>query len=79
MSYATLSLLAICVVLLIRNQLVYRYSIRKIRQVYVYNENKINTGAYNECLNYEEESGDYMHMLFDFRKWTYNQFYGDIE
>lgn len=74
-----IAIVAVAAILLVRNELVYTFRLRRIA---VCGEAAIK--AINEGKEWRQywrsfDALTYDSMLFDFRKWTYNQFYGDIE
>lgn len=67
------------ILLFIRNELVYTFRQRRLDWCDEASRKAI--GERKEWRQYYRsfDALTYESMLFDFRKWTYNQFYGDIE
>ena len=97
-----ITLIIVCVVLLflvlilIRNELVYKYRIKALNIVSKKADKWINSIArkpkeedyrnhlaimdrWIEYYDKKDSYGDYNQMVFDFRKWTFDQFYSGIE
>lgn len=66
------AIVALCVLMLIRNELVYRIRCRRIDWAFQV------APKYHERVR-QFQSVSYEAMLYDLRKWTYNQFYGAEE
>ena len=65
-----------CIVMLIRNQLVYKYRMRKIDEVDALAKKLIEQGDINYLAPFDTfDKLSYTRMLFQFHKWTYNAFY----
>lgn len=62
MTVISTALIIIGLIILLRNELVYRYRVRYIRS-------NLSVDKVNE-ISYDK-------MMFDLRKWTYNQFFGE--
>lgn len=64
-----LAFVVVAVLLLIRNELVYRYRIRAIDSL------PIGSDQFWTKYSYYESRGTYRQQLFDLTRWTYKQFY----
>ena len=65
-----------CIVMLIRNHLVYKYRMRKIDEVDALAKKLIEQGDINYLAPFDIfDKLSYPKMLFQFHKWTYNAFY----
>lgn len=65
-----------CIVMLIRNHLVYKYRLRKIDEVDALAKKLIEQGDINYLAPFDIfDKLSHTRMLFQFHKWTYNAFY----
>jgi hypothetical protein len=84
MSYFPLTTLSICALMLIRNELVFRHSMRRIEAIHQRNKDLIDAGDFDAAERgledygspHHQMRGHFLHML-DLRKWTYRQFFGE--
>lgn len=71
---AFITLILIILVVSLRIELISSYRIIMIDKMYDHPKNSIERGLLHEMYH----ATSYDKMLFDFRKWTFKQFYGDI-
>jgi hypothetical protein len=69
-----LTLMALVVVLLVRNELTFRMRSRRYDEIHAHNVRLIEMGGIPD-LNAYDDMPSYEAMLFDVRRWTYRQFY----
>lgn len=70
-----LTLLALIVILMLRNFMVYGFRVRRMREIHQFNLACIVKREYERALDYDAVLGSYDSMLWDVRKWTFRQFY----
>jgi hypothetical protein len=76
-----LSAQVFCFILLIRNQLVFKYRTRASNELYTYQMNIINTNISKHTQEMWEllNKPSYITMLFMITCWTYKSFYGNLQ
>ena len=67
------------IIALVRNQLVYKYQVKALRETSKKARAAIDDdGDWRKYYTKLESHGTYIKMFFDVRKWTYRQFYPDL-
>lgn len=65
--------------LLVRNELSYRWCMRRNDEIYEFNIDRINAGDYSNCLDYSKDGLDQYGLIFDLRVWTYERAMRQLE
>lgn len=71
---AFITLIIIILVVSLRIELIGSYRIKMVDKIYDHPKNSTERGLLHKMYH----ANSYDKMLFDFRKWTFKQFYGDI-
>lgn len=80
MNTIMLTVFAILLLVLVRNQLVFRATMRRIDEIHKENSAAIDAGIDTAFgLNRYSEIPSHESMLFDLRKWTYQQFFPETK